>query len=728
MGKIIKGIALGLGFFLLAGCESGGDEPNINEKGFYARFDPSNGVIPFPNDLLFNGTTDYTLNIPVTNPADYSDPKVALNTLDGFSTTAPITAEFSSAIDGSSVIAGQTVRMFEVSLAAPSLAVTDVVRELTSDEFAATLSSADPHQTTLAVLPKRPLAPQTGYMVVLTNGIKGQDGSSASSELPYALAKSETSLVDGSYKSLYKALDDSQAQALEPLRQLTNLAETAVEAYSIAYDEGGSVLDLPSSDIVLSWSFKTQSVENVLDLALDAVDGSDVPSISASPFPLDTGGVVPGSPGAALIYTGTLDTEYLLTAASVSDPTAPLNEFWHNSSGSFLNPIDPAPVSNGSKTMPVLITVPKAPATAFGWSNGWPVVIFQHGITRNRTDLLAIADGLASAGLVGIAIDLPLHGVTTADNPFYDGTNENTFNLDFVNNVDGSPGPDGATDDSGTHFINLANLLVTRDNMRQAVVDLAALHHTLPQLDTSFGGSLDTDQVYFVGHSLGGIIGSVFLHYFDGTASSHGHVQDAVLAMPGGGIAKLLDGSPTFGPKIAAGLAGHGLVKGTPDYESYMGAAQTVIDPVDPLNYAAYHASGTSRGILLFEVVGGNASLPDQVIPNNVLPGSAPGTVPSLLSGTDPMAALMGLTSPADWWDTGVLLPNSKAVAGENINMLVRYNAGHHGSLLTPNDAGGNPDTLSADVYMEMLNQTIGFLATGGNTLLIHNDSVLSSQ
>ena len=48
---------------------------------------------------------------------------------------------------------------------------------------------------------------------------------------------------------------------------------------------------------------------------------------------------------------------------------------------------------------------------------GWPIMVFQHGITADRTNLLAIADSFALGGMVGIAIDLPLHGLTRPFNP-----------------------------------------------------------------------------------------------------------------------------------------------------------------------------------------------------------------------------------------------------------------------------------------------------------------------
>ena len=51
---------------------------------------------------------------------------------------------------------------------------------------------------------------------------------------------------------------------------------------------------------------------------------------------------------------------------------------------------------------------------------GWPIVIFQHGLTGNRAQALAIAGAYAGQGFVVAAIDIPLHGITNdpANTPF----------------------------------------------------------------------------------------------------------------------------------------------------------------------------------------------------------------------------------------------------------------------------------------------------------------------
>jgi len=91
-----------------------------------ANFDPSNSVIPFPNNLLRLGSTDLTINAPLpSNPAQQG-PVIALNALDGFSTVAPWSTTFSTALTASSVVGGASVRFFEFSTDAATGAVTGV--------------------------------------------------------------------------------------------------------------------------------------------------------------------------------------------------------------------------------------------------------------------------------------------------------------------------------------------------------------------------------------------------------------------------------------------------------------------------------------------------------------------------------------------------------------------------------------------------------------------------
>lgn len=675
-GRLVLSISIGL--MLLSGC--GGSDKNIENDidldrsnlSQVASFSPSTGAIPFPSNLLFSDSADGTVNIPGLDETDESDPQVAINTLDGFSTIAPISTQLSQAIDAAT-LTGESVKLYEVTLT-PQAVVTSVVRALNyGSEYVASVSSVDPETKTLVISPLAPLKPKTGYMVALTTAIQSTDGNAVRPSATYTLAKQSTPLVDDQGNSQSSILSDADAQALEPLRQLINVQETRLAGQGLA------------SDIVaLSWTFSTQSIGDVLGAVRSVASGS-----TANFQAIGDTSTLLGLPSSAVdIYAGTLTLPYYLSNADASS-SDPLNKHWQGMAGSQVTQFNTTVVKTSDETVPLLLNVPKL------GSAPWPVVIFQHGVTRDRSDVLAVADALASAGFASVAIDMPLHGITDSSHGLYSGI-ERSFDLDLVNNNTGAPGPDQQIDASGTHYINLSYLATTRDNVRQSVADLFALYSSLATLDYDGGGAdLDTSRVYFAGHSLGAMVGVPFLALEPG-------VRDAVLAMPGSGIAKLLDNSGQFGTTIAAGLAAAGVNKGTPDYESFMGAAQALVDSGDPANYAAAAANG--RGVLLFEVIG------DQTIPNNVTTDLATGTVPAPLSGTDPLIALLGLSQ----------VSTASASASDMLS-VVRFNSGYHGSLLDPS----LNELADAAVTTVMQGAMAAFLASDGLQTVISDTSVV---
>jgi pimeloyl-ACP methyl ester carboxylesterase len=410
--------------------------------------------------------------------------------------------------------------------------------------------------------------------------------------------------------------------------------------------------------------------------------------------------------GAANIYEGTIDVPYYLTASTgVNDPTA-LASYWKGVGGTLLTQYNKTPVATETRTIPMLISTPVA------GSAPWPVVIFQHGITSDRTAMLGIADAMAQAGYAVVAIDMPMHGVNSSS-PFYQSGHERTFDLDLVTqdangNITAAV-PDSVTDSSGSHFINLTNLLNTRDNVRQAVADLFALTAAIPSIDVDGGGAdFDASNIRFIGHSLGAMVGTVFL-------ALEPNVDDAVLAFGGSMLPKILDGSATFGPTISAGLAATGVVKGTPDYESFLGAAQTVVDSADPVNYslnaAGYAPSAAAgRGLLFFEIVGGNSSPSDLVVPNTVPDGNdTSGTVPAPLAGTEPQLRLLGLTH----------VNTDQGPSASDLLLTTKFVSGDHRSLLDP--------TADAQVTTEMQTQAASFIGSNGLFLDVTDDTLLTA-
>ena len=683
-----------------------------------AKFDPSNAIVPFPTNLLLSGTTDLTLNIPVADPTNFGDPQVALNALDGFSEVAPWSTTFSAPVKASSLTGGPSgsVRVFEVTLSGPGGGVTSIVRELQSpSEFVVALVPSDTTGRTLAIVPTKPLQQLTSYMAVLLgNGgvstpgagpsITDANGNDITPDTAYFLSKRTSPLcVNGA--STDPLLDSGTACALEPLRELTNSQEAAAASAGI-----------DPSRIALSWVMTTQSITPEMQAVESRAEHADTPSVTVAFSTLDLGSLHEGLPPIADIYVGTLNNDpYYLTAPSSADPTAPLHDFWHAAPGGYLPPFNaagldptstnvtfanPLPVATSLQRIPVILTIPNANANVPKPPQGWPVVVFQHGITRNRTDMLAIAAALAQAGFAVIAIDAPLHGVTDKTSPFYRNqivsagapslvVGERTFDLDLSNNATGAPGPDGQIDGSGTYFINLSSLLTSRDNLRQANADLLELTQAIVSGSVS-GAELDGSTVEFVGQSLGSIIGTAYM-------AIEPRVHVGVLNVPGGGVARLLDASPAFGPSIHAGLAQAGIQQGTPTYDAFMVAAQTVVDSGDSINYAFATAG---KAILAQEVVGDATHPPDQVIPNFV-PGAP-------LSGTEPLIAALGLS------------PITQTTQAQQIRGVVRFTQGAHGSLLDP--------TSSPAVTQEMQIEMASMIGSRGQEVIVADPSVIKSQ
>src|SRR3546814_11997302 len=91
------------------------------------------------------------------------------------------------------------------------------------------------------------------------------------------------------------------------------------------------------------------------------------------------------------------------------------------------------PKEQSEQTIPVLVTIPNANSGKTMPADGWPVVIFQHGITGNRTQMIAIAPALAAAGFATVAIHLPLHWSPPTVPPLVPGVAERPFGLEALN-------------------------------------------------------------------------------------------------------------------------------------------------------------------------------------------------------------------------------------------------------------------------------------------------------
>jgi hypothetical protein len=235
-------------------------------------------------------------------------------------------------------------------------------------------------------------------------------------------------------------------------------------------------------------------------------------------------------------------------------------------------------------------------------------------------------------------------------------------------------------------MINFASLLTSRDNARQMNVDLSVLALTVPTIDIDGDGlpDLDGSNIQYLGISMGSILGTPFVGV-EPTLSS------AVLSVGMGGLMRGLNASESLGPLIRAGLASVGVEEGTVEFELFFTVAQTVVDSMDPINWAAEAA--LNQPLLVQEVIG------DQVLPNFVL------TAP--LSGTEPMMAAMGLTS----YSTTQSDPAGLRLGGRFVPPA------SHGSLLSP--------STSLAATLEMQAQVGSFFATNGQIVVVIDESTM---
>ena len=725
MKKCLILLLLLLTFSFAAVNVSAHHEPATNKDGsivtnvLTASFDPfgqSSGraVAPYPFNLGFFALdaegnlmppSDLTLNTPVPDPNDFSNPRVALNALDGFSTTEKWITSFAAnptgaydnntpgLIDPVTVKTGQSVRMFEVTMS-QLLFVTGIVRELTPGvDYVAVPAS----ESQIAILPLKPLKEYTSYMAVLTNDIRDTEGNDATPDRTYNFGKTSVPWVDASGQSTNALFDNDTAALLELIRQVIQSWELNAASYGI-----------DPADIILSWTAQTQSITRTLK-TLRAFAQPAPTTIADTGF--ITSDLVPGSPGAASVSMGIITLPYYAGIPSAENPTAPLNTFWKAAPGAYVPPFDqfgldptstnitianPIPVLTGMQTVPLLITIPRGQAKP---ANGWPVVIFGHGITRSRVDVLGAADGFAAAGYAVVAMDFPMHGISpdatpefaalwVENTPFGPIANERTFDVDYISNTTGAPGPDGLIDASGSHAISagLSNMLVGRDTIRQGETDLSVLAVSIASMDFDGDGMPDTDgsNIAYTGQSWGGIHGTVF-------TAIEPLVTRSYLSVPGGSIARIAEFSASIGPIVEAGLATKGVYPGTSDWESFFIVFQTVLDSADPINWAAEAAMNTP--ILLHEVIN------DQVVPN-----FAP---TSPLAGTEPLIKVMGLQAYS-----------STQQSAEGLRAAGRFvPPATHGSWLDPTD--------SPAAFFEMQNQAATFIGSFGGAVVVTDDSTM---
>ncbi|MEH6566748.1 MAG: hypothetical protein V7756_15575 [Halopseudomonas sp.] len=719
----------------LSGCLSGGgssdDDAAIERSSFYPRFEPAaslaDNALPMPINLAMQGTLDGTLNIPLEDVEEgkYLTLLEQVNELDGWSTIAPIQIPFSEAVDPD-FLEGN-VEVLRTTLVSPATAellrqaqqlyvdegaraaieaintavASDAHAPLSghqvpvaaftcadpvTDQFVASVAATD--EQTLLLKPLTPLAAGDDLSCMEQSGTFYQ-GVVAASDLD------SNAFSNGYLPVLLDGFNSTEATAVGRDSHFDEVVSDASDddsaedsALKALYAEIGEVLseaNINADDVVLSFVFSTQSNTAVLDYLAASAEARESSFTLAVPAP----GLLPN----ASIYNGVLqDVPYYLNnrpanlrsdggVTAATDAAAVLSGHWVSASGQGVTRFDIAaehgPVTDQTVDLPMVVSLPSGIEPLAGW----PVIIYQHGQGSDRSAMVGLASQFAAQGWAMVAIDHPLHGIITS-NPLstylMDAANERHFYIDMDGN--------GLMDASGAHSMNGTPATV-RDIRRQTVSDL---HNLLASLSTmSVGGQkLDTSRVGYVGISMGGVIGSMFA----GTVADD-QVHAFTLDVPGGGMAKLFDGSVVFAAQFRPQLAGQGLEYGTQAYETYFALDQAVQDSGDPINYAKAIDEGTA-GIHMVEMVGSaEGNPPDLVLPNDLMNSAKYNAIFSTLGLSETQVAetapLSG-TTPL-WQNSGLTTLTSGSASESPIRRVVRYSGGSHFSLHLPN----RPDSMA---------------------------------
>lgn len=754
-------------------------------------FDPAMGIdgLSVPNDLIFQGTQDGTLEIPVEDPTNGSDPFVAASALDGWATAQPFVLGIDfpegSSLDPSSALNSSSVRVFEAIMGGdatdadctpvPRGLACKIVKELVfSEDFITQASGND-----VAFVPLKPLKGKTTYLFAMTNSLQDTAGNSVAGSSTYELMRQDAATLPLG--------DDSQ----RGLQAVINSYEDAVISAGVEDDS-----------IIYTMAMTTQSTTDVLftlkSLMANNLQQGIYPSIGMADTGLSVADVLAGQiPAEAVpLYSaanymrGSITLPYYLGVPTAENPLAPTNTWWTGlcDSGAMLAglaaqnpaaiPADPIsetdgmcmaisaasglaapglrdlgidternltkynPVPKQTAAMPidVQMTTPDLawvnPVRAsFGMdpiaepADGWPVVIMQHGITSTKEAMLLATGMLSINGFATAAIDYPLHGSR--------GFDLTGNGIDDIN----------ASSVSTLHYVNLASMLTMRDNTRQSAFDIFGLRLGL----NFFGGAdamgspinINSSKVHFLGHSLGAIYGINALALANTplapSVDALTKITSNVLAMPGLMLANFGMSSPAFSTLAKSNLT----YASSPDFKAFVDAQYPAGYTQEQLSalYDGFYASlddaqrgaleaGFAQFTLIAQTVTGSGD------PINFVSALAATATPTLLfevvgNGVDNLPDQV-VTNTAPFTPLGGTEPAIALLGLPGVSETtmgsgaVRFVNGHHGSILDPRPNDASPDAaLSGRTTQEMQSQMAGFYATDGQMIIVTDSEVV---
>lgn len=707
LNLISKALVVALSAVSLSACDSDNGDESAQLQPADLQFSfgldntkeiANNNNIPMPNDLYFigeDGIESDNLIVFGCGNRDKVDgrgeneiennTKCALEDLQGWSTTAPFTLP----------MVGDIAQLDTTTFANSILILNqDTGDYLTFDKDFTVRTTEFNH---LQILPLKPLASNTQYILVITEDLKSRAGDTVERATEF------DSLLTPNLG------DDKTFAYREQLNELIKtIAEPSISAENILYISGIKTQEIGSvlKNIAVNSELNNHKIESTNKPAPHLVGASLPPNILNLLINDETGTLVctedpiDNNPENIKVecvrkLQATIQSPYYLSntqnidAFNCAEDQANKDsaKFWFNIDGIDVNNNEsyfesynytasscPSLFSNWQfdsgnqnpeiqevQTLEVQIVLPDETRTPIP-ENGWPVVIFSHGITAakefgNGGMLLLdnfVQAELANQGYAVVAIDHPLHN-TRAIN-LYNEANEGkeVAEINVSQSLRGLfPGHDKA---DVKNFLKADALLTSRDNLRQSIADLINLRTALSNGITYSGGltkpdvteSFDMNNVYVMGHSMGAIAAASFTGILEQAQQDAPSVDGlalngAILANPGAGIAGILMNSvwlghsevppaikalPEFRLRMAEELGLESDLDVVRQYAEQNPATykqksdqlspeflsefqyliQAVVDTVDPLNYAKYLQD---KPMLSFSVTGSISEQPD---------------------------------------------------------------------------------------------------------------------
>jgi len=426
-------------------------------------------------------------------------------------------------------------------------------------------------------------------------------------------------------------------------------------------------------------------------------------------------------------------------------------------------------------TVPIVVTAPDTNLLFAPPLGGYPVIIYQHAVTADRSAILplATATGLLCAGdasrdcFVTIGIDQPLHGIF----PGPDGEGEGLVGLNAISEQGGAS--EGATErhfgfaadqdmmavpadtleepESGSLFLNFTNYANTLGNMRQSTMDQLNISASLDAIQDALNNcgecanspTINTDRVYYLTHSLSGM-GGVPVPHVNNAALEAGNTDlNPILSQAflntGGNFTRLLENSADLAPQLLPGLkeASDGLLtQGRTELNLYFNIFQAMLDGVDPAAYAGFYADSDT---LLTSIIGDPEDLtpladctsddPERVTADCTVPNAADDE--RFASGplelvTDEGFMINSKPAPLAGTEPLAVLINAVATpdAAGQPPVITRFVEGSHATPISAGQGDQDPGS-SEDVFTEMAEQLLQLFSSG--TVTVNNADVVES-